>query len=100
MVESLWARPETGRAAQVAAELVGAAVARFGGQDLHAMVRHENAAAYLGAGFQKVQEKSTKDFTALLRLGLANCLFDRSEFGFVVYASHQPSWRSVGSGGD
>lgn len=61
-VESLYTRPGLNR---VASELVGAAVARYGNRDLHAIVRHQNAAAYLDAGFTKTG--TTKEFTKLTR---------------------------------
>lgn len=61
-VESLYTQPGLKR---VASELVGAAVARYGKQELHAVVHHQNAFAYLDAGFKAVGE--TKEFTKLTR---------------------------------
>ena len=62
IVESLYTRPEWRR---VAAELVGAAVDRYGDRDLHATVRHQIAPAYTEAGFEVVRE--TKQFVTLVR---------------------------------
>ena len=61
-VESLYTQPGLNR---VASELVGAAVARYGGRDLHAVVRHQNACAYTDAGFTQTGE--TKGFAKLHR---------------------------------
>lgn len=62
IVESLYVRDGLDR---VAAELVGGAVARFGGRDLTAMVAHPRVSAYTAAGFTVTQE--TVNFAHLAR---------------------------------
>jgi len=62
VVESLYTLPGLNR---VASELVGAAVARYGKRELHAVVRHQTTPAYLDAGFKTVG--TTKEFTKLTR---------------------------------
>lgn len=61
-VESLYTRQGLSR---VASELVGAVAAKYGARDLHAVVRHEYARAYLDAGFKPTSQ--TKGFARLTR---------------------------------
>jgi hypothetical protein len=62
-MESLWLADPTYR--RVAEELIGAAVDRFGGENLYATVIRKHVAAYLSAGFEQTGE--TKEFIRLTR---------------------------------
>lgn len=55
VVESLYVAPGARR---VASELVGVAVDRYGGQDLHATVHRDHVHAYAAAGFRPVGQSS------------------------------------------
>jgi hypothetical protein len=61
VVESLYA-PGVDR---VASELIGAAVDRYGSQDLHTVVQRDHAAGYLAAGFKVTS--ATRQFVRLHR---------------------------------